>query len=195
LFHPEEYRAESNDGFRLFTHGSVLKRYSIDTAIRALPLLTPRIRGLEFQILGQGEYRPELERLSLALGVENHIRFLEPVPYEAVPPYIEGADVCLLLTGVPWLSPNKVFEYAAMKKPIIAARSAFLNTVFEEGAIFIFQPGDVEEFASVVLHLYNDRAAGIESASRAHATFLAHRWELEQKSYLQVQSALIASRG
>jgi len=193
LFKPGVAHVNGNGGFRLFTHGSILKRYRIDTAIRALPILTRKIQGLEFMILGQGEHRPELEHLARTLGVENHVRFLEPVPHDSVPPYIERADVCLLLTGVPWLSPNKVFEYAAMKRPIIAARSAFLETIFENGDIFTFEQGDVEAFASAVLHLYNDRRAGLEQAARAHETFLRHRWELEKDIYLRIQKNLLAN--
>jgi glycosyltransferase involved in cell wall biosynthesis len=194
-FRPGASVTHTNGSFRLFTHGSILKRYRIDTAIRALPGLSQEIEGVELEVLGRGEHQMELEQLSRDLGVQTRVRFLDPVPYEIVPDYIQRADVCLLLTGHPWLSPNKLFEYAAMRKPVIAARSEYLPTIFQKESVLSFEAGDVESFRRAVLTAYRDQAGSMERASRAHESFLAHRWEIEKETYLQVLRDLIADRG
>jgi glycosyltransferase involved in cell wall biosynthesis len=191
-FRPGEFAPHTNSSYRLFTHGSILKRYRIDTAIRALPRLRQDIQEVELQVLGSGEHRVELEQLCRDLDVTGLVRFLDPVPYENVPSYIEQADVCLLLTGNPWLAPNKLFEYAAMRKPVIAARSDYLPTIFQKESVLSFEAGDVESFRQAVLTAYRDQAGSMERASRAHESFLGHRWEIEKEIYLQVLRDLIA---
>ena len=69
LFRPVTTLQEDDSAFRVITHGSILRRYGIQTLIRAVPHLTEHISELEVVILGDGEYRvrdPEEARLVLA---------------------------------------------------------------------------------------------------------------------------------
>src|SRR5439155_24949014 len=85
--HMRDGRREAEDGskaclfgrppstFRLVTHGTLLHRYGIQTLLEAVALLRGRIPGLHLQIIGDGEYRPALERLPAHLELEDVVAF------------------------------------------------------------------------------------------------------------------------
>jgi glycosyltransferase involved in cell wall biosynthesis len=59
-----------------------------------------------------------------ALSKLENVYILGPCPYEQVPHYIQGFDVCLLpYRETPWTDhcyPNKVYQYLAMGKPVVS---------------------------------------------------------------------------
>lgn len=62
--------SKNNNRFCLITHGSLLKKYNVQSLIKAVPLLTREIPKLEVKVVGDGEYRPQLEQLTGSWGRE-----------------------------------------------------------------------------------------------------------------------------
>jgi glycosyltransferase involved in cell wall biosynthesis len=191
VFYPRPRPAEATRAFRLFTHGSVLERYGIQTVIQAVPLLRAKVPHLQVRILGDGEYRPNLQQLAEDLGVTDVVEFVDWVPFAEVPEQIAQADVCLVLTSAPWLLPNKLFEYAAMQKPVVAADSPTLRSVYGDSAVWYFTPSDHEDLANQVLALYardEERAARVDAA---YAYFLQQQWAKAKEVYVGVHDQLL----
>ena len=46
--------------------------------------------------------------------------FTGSVPYKTIPRYLKLIDIGIIPNTAPWASPTKMFEYAAMRKPIVA---------------------------------------------------------------------------
>lgn len=85
------------------------------------------------------------------------LRFVDPVPYPAVPAWLQGARVLLLpladnLFGRQLTSPLKLWDYLAATAPIVAPR---LPSVDEISALmgvsfFGYQPGDADSLAAAL---------------------------------------------
>jgi len=96
---------------------------SLETVLGAADLLRhdPRIQVV---LVGGGDRKPALEQQAAGMGLPN-VTFIDPVPKRQVPAYLARADLCLLpyqdrelFAGA---LPNKVFDYLAAARPILAS--------------------------------------------------------------------------
>jgi glycosyltransferase involved in cell wall biosynthesis len=194
VFAPGPSPEANHEPFRLMTHGSLLRRYSIDTLIRAVPHLQPQIPELEVLIVGRGEERQRLERLARRLGVQNAVRFEEWVEISRMPEYIAQADIGVVSASADWLLPNKLLEYVSMSKPVVAARSDAISYVFGGESLAYFRASDEQELARRVIELYRDPKRRRRLAENASHDLAPYRWELARESYIGLHRALINSR-
>jgi glycosyltransferase involved in cell wall biosynthesis len=188
LFRPLPSRGE--DGrFVILTHGSILPRYGIETAIDALPAILKTAPEVRLRILGEGEQRPALEARVAAFGIQEAVEFTGLRPYSEVPAAIATADLCIVPAAVPWLLPNKLFEYAAMCRPVLSSRSPSVEGVFGE-AVAYFEPGDADDFTRRVLELRADAGDRERLAWAGHAIYQRHQWSTAKRSYLALHAEL-----
>ena len=111
---------------------------------RVVPELAKRL-GPEWliQIVGDGGKRKELEAELQQQGVAN-VELIDPVPRSKLIEMYKGADVLFLHLNdhkaFKRVLPSKIFEYAAMKKPILAGvaghAQSFLEENVENAAVF-----------------------------------------------------------
>src|SRR2546430_17136340 len=59
----------------IVTHCSLIERYGVQVAIRAFALLHPRWPELRLRVLGEGELKPALGRLTGGLGLDDRVAF------------------------------------------------------------------------------------------------------------------------
>jgi glycosyltransferase involved in cell wall biosynthesis len=192
LFGPSS-TPEDGDAFRVVTHGSLLKRYGIQTLIEAVPHLRDRVPGLEVVIAGAGEYREELEALSKELGVESRVRFTGWLPIEEVPALIARCHVGVVPMLATWMLPNKLFEYAAMERPIVASAVPSIQALFPEDSVLYFPPGDAEALAGRLAQLYDDPALRARLAANARDVLERHSWRKMREVYVRAHDDLIAA--
>ena len=193
LFTPQHSSDGGANGrtFRVLTHGSILRRYGIQTLIRATPYLLTEIPNLEVWILGDGEYRPALQELAEDLGVHGHIRFLDWAPQEEVPGLIARADLGVVPSPVPWLLTNKLFEYIAMDRAVVASASPSLSPLFPEEAIALFRPDDERDLARRILELHADPQRAQRMARNARQAYERYRWTAMKRTYLELHEQLL----
>ena len=96
---------------------------SLETVLQAADLLRDEPR-IQVVLVGGGDRKPALVEMAGSLDLPN-VTFVDPVPKRQVPAYLARADLCLLpyqdrelFAGA---LPNKVFDYLAASRPIIAA--------------------------------------------------------------------------
>ena len=184
LFHRSSERStRPADDLRLVTHGSILRRYGIETLIRAMPIIRERVPSTETWIIGEGEHRDTLERLAAELGVRQSVRFIDWRPIEEIPALLGQADIGIVPAQVPWLLPNKLFEYVAMGKPVVASDSPSVRSIFPNGEVGYFAPGNADELAERVVELYENHELARERIDRASRALQDHRWEISKGTY------------
>jgi len=136
----------------------------IDTAIKAMPKVLRKIPEAKLLLVGKGskKYEEEMKKLCKSLEVENNVEFTGWIDFRLVPSYIAASDVCL----VPHHSsghtnttiPHKLFQYMAMRKPVIVTDCKPLKRIVEETNSGMIVPSkDYNEMADVIITLYNDR--------------------------------------
>ena len=123
-----------------------------------------RLEGepVHFILMGGGAEKQNLLALRDKLGCSN-VTMLDPVPKTEVGRYISVLDICLinlrkseLFTTV---IPSKIFENAAMEKPILMGVSGEAQEIVEGyGAGVCFEPENGDDFVAK-LHSLQDEAA------------------------------------
>lgn len=181
-FQPERRVPLSETGFVVMTHGTLLARYGIDDVLRAAALLRPHVPDLRVWIVGEGEHRPAAEALARALGLDGVAEFKGWVPYESLAPLVARADVGVVPLRFNSL-PNKLFEYAWLGRPVVAADLPSIRRVFGDSLLY-FPPGDPEVLAQALLRLYRDPDLRQRLASEGQAVARRYAWSLVREAYL-----------
>ncbi|MHB1613906.1 MAG: glycosyltransferase family 4 protein, partial [Actinomycetes bacterium] len=71
----------------------LVPRKGQDVLIRALPQIRRRVPDAAVLLVGDGPYRPRLERLVAELRLEPHVRFTGSVPWSELPAHYDAGDV------------------------------------------------------------------------------------------------------
>jgi glycosyltransferase involved in cell wall biosynthesis len=182
---------ENGNHFRLVIVSSVLKRYGIQTLIKAVPLLLTDIPQLKVDIVGNGEYSSHIEQKILELGIQEYVNLAGFVPYEKVPAFISRADICVAPMIHDVGAPNKIFEYSALSKPIVASDLPGLRSVFDDSSVLYFEPGNEKELAVRILELYHNAEKRGSLANSAHAVYCRYDWSVMKQLYLRVYKELL----
>lgn len=163
VFYPRETRNIDPEGVArrsctVHFHGSFIPLQGVDCIVKAAKLLEKE--DIRFNILGEGQTYAEIRELVTGLELKN-LNFIKRVEYDKLPEYIEKSDICLGIFGetpkAKRVIPNKVFEYAAMKKPIITADTPAIRELFNEEDMVLIKPIP-ENLASAITELKNSPA-------------------------------------
>ncbi|MFO7152849.1 MAG: glycosyltransferase family 4 protein [Bacillota bacterium] len=116
--------------------------------------LQDRIR---FRFIGDGTEKPNLIAMAKRLGLRS-VCFEDPVPKKAIYSLLQEADAFLLIhKDLPlyrWgASPNKLFDFLAMARPIIYCANVPFNPVKEADAGVIVPPGNPKALADAIKRL------------------------------------------
>ena len=172
----------------------------MDTAIKSMPDVVEEIPDARLLLVGgkgSEEYEEELKKLCEELKVENNVEFTGWVDFSLVPSYIALSDVCLVPHHASGHTnttiPHKLFQYMAMRKPVIVTDCKPLKRIVEECDCGIVVPsGDYNEMAEAVIRLYKGkeyvRRLG-ENGRRAVEE--NYNWENEAKKLCELYERLV----
>ncbi len=156
------------DELRLIFHGTIIERYGIDTAIRAIHFLLRSRKKIRLDIYGEGEHRTQLEEMVRRLDLGDAVRFHGYIPPEEIPGKIAEAHIGLIpykkdiFTDL--MLPNKLFEYVAMKKPFIVSPIRAILDHYPESLLNTFPSESEYDLAREVIRIQEN---GEESRRRA----------------------------
>lgn len=114
----------------------------------ALELSKVDIPDLKFLVVGTGSREDELRQMQAKLGLQKKLIITGRRPYDEIPNLLAASDICLLpFHNVPLMRdivPLKIFDYMAMKKPIISTKLPGMMEEFGEnnGIVYVDRPGD-----------------------------------------------------
>jgi glycosyltransferase involved in cell wall biosynthesis len=143
--------------------GEMCPQDGVDYLLRAADLLV-RERGrrdIRFVLLGGGPSLPDLRALRDSLDLQPYVDFTGRVSDEDLCRYLSTADVCLdpdpLTEWSDRSTMNKIMEYMAFGKPIVAFR--LKENAFSAGeAAHLVEPNSIAGFADAVESLLADEA-------------------------------------
>ena len=180
--------------FVLVCHGTILKRYGFQTAIKAASLLRNKILDLRLEIVGNGEYIEELVSLVNHLNLEDVVNFRGYVSLDEIPNLIMQSDIGLVpivkdnFTDL--MLPNKLLEYIAIGRAVISSNLITIRTYFNNDSILFFEPDDEEDLARCIFQLYQNPAKRRSLARNASKVYDKYRWANIKKDYLKVYEDL-----
>jgi glycosyltransferase involved in cell wall biosynthesis len=127
--------------------GRVTSEKQIDKLIRAFALLDPSLDA-KLEIVGGGELEGDLKHLAESLGVTDRVQFDSYVTTEFLRSSLTRATV-FAMPSIAELQSIATMEALASGLPVVAANAMALPHLVHDGENgYLFEPGDVEEFAA-----------------------------------------------
>jgi glycosyltransferase involved in cell wall biosynthesis len=165
---------------RLVYHGSLLRRYGVDVAMRAFRTLAGELPAARFDIYGDGDHRADLEDLACTLGLDQRVTFHGRVPVDELAPALAGADVGLVpFRRDPFTAnilPTKLLEYVRLGIPAVASDNDVVRRYLGDGAVTLVEPDSVDALTDGVRQVLADPAGARARAGRAQGFFERHGW-------------------
>lgn len=176
------------------THGMA---HSLEFIVNSLDKVNTG--DIHFLFIGDGARKADVVRLAGKKGLRN-VTFLDPVAKERVPDFMSISDVALipLLKSETFKTviPSKIFEAAAMKKPILLGVEGQAQEIVEKyGAGVCFEPENEKDFIEKVLllknntELYGELEKGCGRLARDY-----DRKQLAKKMYEYIREVTIKNR-
>jgi glycosyltransferase involved in cell wall biosynthesis len=154
---------KENESLIMFYGGAINIHRGLQVAMRAVKINADNNIDVKLWIVGDGSYRKSLEELAASLKIESHVRFFGHKPFSEMLEIMAESDV----TIIPHLrtdnndasSPNKLYQYMYLNKPIISSDCTSLKRIITEtNTGFIYHNSSPEDLASLTQNLYLDRS-------------------------------------
>ena len=193
--HPN--RAFREDGrLRLVYTGALTPTYELDVALRAVAAVHARRPDLDaaLDLYGRGDSEDALRSLASDLGIAERVVFHGRIPIDDVPAALAAADIGLAPTRLDRFTAltvsGKVYEYAAMRKPVVASRLPTVERDFPADAVWTYPSGDAEAMADAIIGLADDDAGRTRAVEAASAVVASLAWDRVSRDYVALVDAL-----
>jgi len=169
-------------------HGHMTAQRGLDRLIRGFAQVAQRHPQIRLDLAGDGDARPSLVRLAEQCGVAQQVRFIGKYRFAELSDLYTQTDVGLVAypvdESIDHTIGNKIFDYFACGKPVIASPAAPLRRVIEEtGAGLLLRDTTPEAIAEGL-----GRAMSIDLAPLAARGLAAacskYNWENDKKVVL-----------
>jgi glycosyltransferase involved in cell wall biosynthesis len=187
--HPARPIAE--DGIvRLIYAGALTPIYELDVVLDAIAELrgADPPRTIELEVYGRGDAEPGLAERARTLGIDGAVRFHGRIPIESVPAAIAAADIGVAPTRRDEFTDaslsTKIFEYAAMGKPVVASALPLVDRTFPAGTVATYEPGDPHDLARAIGTVIEDAGGRARAVDATRRVVAERSWAGEATRYL-----------
>jgi glycosyltransferase involved in cell wall biosynthesis len=186
---PEPVLWQQGKGFELVAHGLIAERYGLDTMVRAVALLADEIPDIVLHVYGKGDYLPQMEELARRLGVADRVIAHGFVPEEELLDGIGRAHVGIIAAKRDnfrsLTHTQKMYEYVAMRKPVVIAETPAVRTHFDESCFQFFASDDPADLARALRELYHNPIRALEMVDSASSRYRAYGWDAQRHVYCE----------
>jgi glycosyltransferase involved in cell wall biosynthesis len=173
----------------------------IPEIIDAAKILVPDFPNLRFYFVGGPKDREEQYRTRIAAnGVpQERFLFVEKQPVADLPFWLKASDILLMPhpKNVFFsfdVSPLKMYEYMAARRPIVGSRLPAIEEILSDGEnALLAEPGNAESLARKIRILLDDRAMGERLSKAAFERVQSHTWNARAKRIAAFASELSAT--
>jgi glycosyltransferase involved in cell wall biosynthesis len=156
--------------------GKIGRAYDVDLSLRAMTYVLRKHSDTVLVYVGEGEDKHRLELLAKEMGLETNVLFIGFVPRSEVFEWIKTSDVTVLTLrnslAAQHAVPNKLLEYMALGKPIVAARLPGVSEVMKNGYNgLLYTPGSAEDLAECLITFIEDPTSMKNSGSNSQQDF------------------------
>lgn len=147
----------------LFYGGGINRHRGLQIVFEAMRLLKEQHSGVKLILVGSGSYLNELKQQSQKLGLDGNIDFMGYKPFSEMMSVLSETDAAL----IPHLrndnndasSPNKLYQYMYLEKPVISSDCLSLKRMITEtDSGFIYRNDSPTELAKLLEYLDLNRS-------------------------------------
>lgn len=164
---------------RLIFVGTLNQLYKApDILIKSFKECIERGQDLSLTLLGDGKYRPSLEKLAADLGISERVSFLGMVPREEVFRKLDEADLFVLPSKTEGL-PRAMLEAMARGLPCIGSKVGGIPELLPPEDLV--PPGDVRALAAKIMEVIKDPERMTKMSARNLEKAREYREDVLQK--------------
>ncbi len=153
-------RSVALEPHRIVYMGTLLEKQGLEKCIEALPRVRVRVPDATLLVIGDGDYRPRLERLVEQLALSDSVTFLGYVEDHARVEKLIGESAVGVATYRPtkenfsyFADPGKIKNYLAAGVPVVATAVPWSAEWAEEAGAALVVDYDADAIADAVLEL------------------------------------------
>lgn len=158
----KKYVLDRTYGYIVLSLASHEPAYGVEYLIRAIPLITRKVKDVFFIVGGDGSLRKYHEQLAHELGVIQNVLFTGSIPRDKVSAFYAISDVI----AVPLLHAGfslVVTESMASGKPVVASEVGGIpDQIIDKYNGLLVKPRDAEAIAEKILFLYENPEIALE---------------------------------
>lgn len=185
------------DAFVVAYTGLTFAYHGVDLLVAAFRLLPERLPNAHLVIVGGRESeREQIGRQATGLGIASSVTVVAPRPVSEIPTYLAVADALVIPDTVTKASasPLKLFEYAAMARPIVAADLPALREILPADAARYVSAGDASALADGLRWVAEHPTDAEAMAQRARVAVSAHTYHARAAAIVSFCARLAARR-
>jgi glycosyltransferase involved in cell wall biosynthesis len=148
----------------------------VDVLLRAFAHARKMGAPVRLAVVGDGQLRPDLERLAAELGVSDAVFF---AGYRADMVPVAAASDLAVLSSDNEGTPVSLIEAAAAAKPAVSTSVGGVPDVVTPGTGVLTAPGDPQALGAAIAGLARDEGTRLEMGGRARA-HVAERFSVER---------------
>jgi glycosyltransferase involved in cell wall biosynthesis len=155
-------RKRTDNDFILFYGGGINRHRGLQVVLEAMKILKSKNIGLKLYIVGSGSYMKNLEVLASSLEIGSQVVFFGQKPFNEMLDLLTEADAAIIphirTENNDASSPNKLYQYMYLKKPVISSDCISLKRILTEtDAGFIYQNDSPCDLSELLKNLINNR--------------------------------------
>lgn len=199
IFDPEHVTAgpaAGAGGFRIMHHGSIVHRHGIDLLVEAVARLRPEIPGIRLDIYGAAT--PFLDTvLALAgrLGIGDIVCYHGAKTQQEIAAAILECTVGVVPNRrsafIEINFPTRLFEYLAMRRPVIAPSTQGIRDYFNPEQMIFFQPDNVADLMDRLRWVQAHPEAAGQIMQRGLQVYRENLWQREKDRFLDHVNQLV----
>ncbi len=182
-------------GRPLIGHLGRLKKYkSVDHLLRAYQIVLKEIPEARLKIIGDGDFRPELERLAGELGITNRVEFTGYLSQAEKVRQLHQMSVAVNCSAKEGWGLT-VIEANACGVPVVASDVPGLrDSVVDEKTGLLYEFGNIEQLAEKILLLLRDEHFRSRMRVDAIEWGRTFNWEDSSKKMIDFLERVIAGK-
>lgn len=193
VFHPVP-RVRTSDVPTVVFPGGLQWHQGLDIAIRAFALLLERLPTARFEIYGDGGAKPSLQQLVAELGLQEAVRFHDPVSLRDIAQIMADADLGVVPKRADSFGneaySTKIMEFMSVGVPVVVSSTKVDRHYFDDSVVRFFPSGDERALADAMAELLTDPAKRERQVRAAREYAQRNSWAHHQETYLRIVDAL-----
>jgi glycosyltransferase involved in cell wall biosynthesis len=196
VFKPLPADRKRRDGtFIILYPGTLNHHQGVDIAVRAFALAGERMPGAELHIYGEGPARPELERLTRELGLQDRVKLMDRVSLKEMSEIMASADIGVVPKRADGFGneafSTKILEFMACGVPVVVSRTQVDAHYFNDSLVRFFASGQEADLADTLLWVYEHRAEHGDWIRNALDVAARYSWQERVVDYHAIINSLL----
>ena len=194
IFQPQA-RATRSGGPLILYPGGLQWHQGLDIAIRAFATLKRKLPDARFHIYGDGSSKCQLMALAGELGLNESVKFFDPLSLRAIARVVADADLGVVPKRADSFGneaySTKIMEFMSCGIPVVISRTKIDQYYFNDSVVRFFESGNPDALAQAMLEVLQNAELRKSMTSNAAAYAELHSWKQRKGDYLDIVDGLV----